>query len=61
MPPPYKWHGTGDITYVYTPTIVESSSWKYYKPFYDEYRQRRTTLNMHGISVEAVQGGTIKV
>jgi len=56
----YEWTGVGDITYIYEPTVIEDSSWKFYKPFYDSYRQRRTTLNMHGISVEAVQGGTIK-
>ena len=50
---------TGDIAYYYNPILVKGSSFKYYSPQYSNYRQARVLNNMHGIFIEAVQGGSL--
>ena len=39
---------------------VKGSSYKYYNPIYSDYRQSRITMNMHGISIQAIPGGTYR-
>eukprot|EP00622_Pseudochattonella_farcimen_P004040 FR739345.1.p1 GENE.FR739345.1~~FR739345.1.p1 ORF type:complete len:197 (-),score=21.62 FR739345.1:238-828(-) len=56
-----NWKGTSRVSYTYTPKAVKGSSYKYYNPIYSDYRASRTTLNMHGISIQAIPGGTYRV
>ena len=41
--------GVGDITYIYEPFVIPSSSYKLLQPHYTAYRTSRTLLNYHGI------------
>ena len=40
--------------------IVKGSSYKYYETEYSNYRETRKLVNMHGIYIQAVQGGELR-
>jgi len=58
------WSGvTTNITYVYKPKLLHSSSYKLYDSVWQgsfgAYRENRTLLNKHGIKIDLVQSGDL--
>lgn len=51
--------GKGSIQYYYKPRLVTRSSYNYYSPEYSDYRSLRTLNNIHGVFIEAIQGGSL--
>uniref|UniRef100_A0A7S3K5J9 Purinergic receptor n=1 Tax=Aureoumbra lagunensis TaxID=44058 RepID=A0A7S3K5J9_9STRA len=55
-----NWYGKSQIRYYYSPDLIPQSNYKFYDPYYSNYRQNRTLLNKHGIHIQIAQSGTLR-